>query len=111
MPRTIRFHLDEHCDPAIASGLRVHGVDVTTTPEAGLLHARDENHIAYGATTGRVIFTQDRDYLRLHAAGTEHQGIAFCHQNSRTIGQIIASLLLIWEVYEPDEMKNRVEFI
>jgi len=111
MPRTTRFHLDEHCDPAIAAGLRLHGVDVTTTPEAGLLHAQDEDHIAYGVSVGRVIFTQDRDYLRHHAAGMEHRGIAFCYQNSRTIGQIIASLLLIWEVYEPDEMKNRVEFI
>jgi len=59
MSRTIRFHLDEHCDPAIAAGLRLQGVDVTSTVEAGLLHARDEEHIAYGVATGRVIFTQD----------------------------------------------------
>jgi predicted nuclease of predicted toxin-antitoxin system len=111
MPRTIRFHLDEHCHPAIASGLRLHGADVTTTPEAGLLHARDEDHIAYAVASGRVIHTQDRDYLRHHATGMEHCGIAFCYQNSRSLGQIIASLLLIWEVYEPDEMRDRVEFI
>lgn len=36
MPRTIRFHLDEHCDPAIAAGLRRHGIDVTTTQEVGI---------------------------------------------------------------------------
>ena len=64
MSRTIRFHLDEHCDPAIAAGLRLHGVDVTSTAEAGLLHARDEDHLAYGVATGRVIFTQDQDFLR-----------------------------------------------
>ena len=29
MPRAIRFHLDENCDPRIAAGLRLHGVDVT----------------------------------------------------------------------------------
>ena len=57
------FHLDEHCDPAIAAGLRLHGVDVTSTAEAGLLHARDEDHLAYGVATGRVIFTQDQDFL------------------------------------------------
>ena len=111
MPRTIRFHLDEHCDPAIAAGLRLHGVEVTTTPEAGLLHARDEEHIAYGVASGRVIFTQDQDFLRHHAAGIPHLGIAFCFQQSRSVGQIIASLLLIWEVYEPEEMANRVEFL
>jgi hypothetical protein len=41
MPRTIRFHLDEHADPAIAEGLRRHGGDVTTTRDAGLIHAPD----------------------------------------------------------------------
>ena len=74
MPRTIRFHLDEHCDPAIAAGLRLHGVDVTTTPEARLLGAEDEEHIAYCMTTGRVVFTQDQDFLRLHATNIEHPG-------------------------------------
>jgi hypothetical protein len=49
--------------------------------------------------------------LRLDAAGVEHRGIAFCYQKSRTIGQIIAALLLIWEVYGPEEMMNRVEFL
>jgi hypothetical protein len=41
MPRTIRFHLDENCSHAIAAGLRRRGIDVTTTPEAGLLGAGD----------------------------------------------------------------------
>ena len=33
MLRTIRFHLDEDTDPAIAEGLRRHGIDVTTSQE------------------------------------------------------------------------------
>ncbi len=33
MAQTIRFHLDENCSKAIARGLRLRGVDVTTTPE------------------------------------------------------------------------------
>jgi predicted nuclease of predicted toxin-antitoxin system len=74
MPRTIRFHLDEHCDPAIAAGLRLHGVDVTTTPEARLLGAGDEEHIAYCMATARVVFTQDQDFLRPHATRMEHRG-------------------------------------
>jgi predicted nuclease of predicted toxin-antitoxin system len=111
MARTIRFHLDEHCDPAIAAGLRLHGVDVTTTGDAGLLHAEDEEHIAYALRTTRVIFTQDEDFLRHNAAGMPHAGIVFTAQQTRGIGQIIAGLLLIWEVYEREEMGNHVEFI
>jgi predicted nuclease of predicted toxin-antitoxin system len=71
MARTVRFHLDENCDPAIATGLRLHGVDVTTTPEAGLLSAEDEAHIAYAVSSGRVIFTQNQDFLRLMEGSSE----------------------------------------
>jgi predicted nuclease of predicted toxin-antitoxin system len=111
MPRTIRFHLDENCDPRIATGLRLHGVDVTTTPEAGLLHASDAEQVAFAATQARVIVTQDTDFIRIIAAGTEAPGVAFYSADNSSIGQLIRDLLLIWEVLEPEEMRNRVEFL
>jgi predicted nuclease of predicted toxin-antitoxin system len=111
MPRTIRFHLDENCTKAIAVGLRRHGIDVTTTPEARLLGVIDEEQAAYALSQGRVIFTQDRDFLRIHAAGVPHAGIAYCEKDTRGIGEIITALELIWEIYEPEEMANRVEYI
>ncbi|MGP0068073.1 MAG: DUF5615 family PIN-like protein, partial [Isosphaeraceae bacterium] len=69
MPRTIRFHLDEHCAHAIATGLRRHGIDVTTATDAGLLGASDDDHAAYALAEGRVIFTEDDDFLALNARG------------------------------------------
>ena len=111
MPRTIRFHLDEHVSHAVADGLRRLGIDVTTTTDAGLLGADDTDQIAYGLLQGRVIFTEDDDFLVLAAAGIEHAGLGYCFQNTRSIGQIIRALELIWEVYEPDEMKNRIKFV
>jgi predicted nuclease of predicted toxin-antitoxin system len=71
MDRTIRLHSDEYCFPAIAAGLRLHRADVTTSPDAGLLSAEDEEHIAYALEAGRVIFTQDEDSLRLNTAGMD----------------------------------------
>lgn len=47
MSRTIRLHLDENCPYAIAEGLRRRGIDVTTTSEAGLMGATDEEQTAY----------------------------------------------------------------
>ena len=44
MPDRLRFHLDEHVDPAIAEGLRRYGIDVTTTVEAHLHTEEDEAH-------------------------------------------------------------------
>ena len=111
MARTIRFRLDENGHRAIAEGLRRRGVNVTTTPEVGLLNAGDDEQLGYALQQGRVIFTQDRDFLRLHAAGEPHPGIAYCDKDTKTIGEIITMLVLIWEIYEPDEMVNRVEFI
>ena len=111
MPRTIRFHLDEHVAHAVADGLRRLGIDVTTSTDAGLLGAADADHVAYGLAQVRVNFTEDDDFLVLAAAGIEHSGFAYFHQNSRSIGEIIRGLELIWEVYEPDEMRNHVEFL
>jgi predicted nuclease of predicted toxin-antitoxin system len=111
MPQTIKFHLDEHCDPAIAAGLRRQGIDVTTTPEVGLVGATDEHQIAFAMTAGRVIFTKDSDYLRFNASGEPHAGIVYCHQRTRSIGEIIDGLVLIWEVYDSHEVAQRVEYL
>jgi predicted nuclease of predicted toxin-antitoxin system len=111
MPRTIRYHLDENCDPRIASGLRAHGIDVTTTMDAGLLHAQDEEQLSHAHLENRVIFTQDADFLRFHSAGVPHPGIAYCRPKTRSLGEIIRMLVLLWEVYDPGEMRGRIEFL
>jgi predicted nuclease of predicted toxin-antitoxin system len=57
MADRIRFHLDEHVDPAIANALRRAGIDVTTTIEAGLRTKGDEEHLRFARNEGRVIVT------------------------------------------------------
>ncbi|MBE9224418.1 DUF5615 family PIN-like protein [Phormidium sp. LEGE 05292] len=111
MTQTIRFHLDENVNSAIADGLRRRGINVTTSPEAGLIGASDEEQLTFALSQSRVIFTQDDDFLRLHQAGIEHSGITYCKQNSRSIGDILRFLILIWECLEAEEMRDRVEFI
>src|SRR5262249_23691540 len=111
MPKTIRFHLDEHVSPAIASGLRRLGIDVTTPGDVGLRGADDATHIAFALAQGRVIFTNDVDYLVLASRGAQHAGLAYCHQRARSVGEIIRALELLWQVYEIDEMRNRIEFL
>jgi hypothetical protein len=111
MPRTIRFHLDEDVDPAIAEGLRRRNIDVTTSQDVGLLGAIDRIQLAYSHAHGRVLFTHDDDHLKLNAQGVEHSGIAYCHRLRRKLGEIVDMLVLLWELAEPEEMTNRVEFI
>ena len=111
MSDRIKFHLDENVSNAIADGLRRRGIDVTTTAEVNLISASDEEQIEFALTEERVIFTQDDDFLKLHKLGISHYGITYCRQRSRTIGEIISTLALIWEWVEPDDIKGKVEFI
>jgi len=57
-----------------------------------------------------VLFTQDDDFLRLHAGGAEHAGIAYAHQRT-PIGKIVRSLMLIHDILEPDDMRGHVEYL
>jgi predicted nuclease of predicted toxin-antitoxin system len=109
--RAVRFHLDECCADAIADGLRRRGIDVTTTLEAGLTGAGDEQQASYGVAENRLIVTHDTDFLRIHAAGVPHAGIAFRAKDTMRVGELIKRLVLIWETYEIEEMANRVEFL
>jgi len=111
MARTIRFHLDESCDPRIAAGLRLHGIDVTTSNDAGLLNTPDAAQLAFAIAQNRVMITQDTDFLRIATSGQEHSGIVYFAAHSRSVGEAIRGVQLIWEVYEPEEMRTRVEFI
>jgi predicted nuclease of predicted toxin-antitoxin system len=111
MPRTLRFHLDENCPNAIADGLRRRGIDVTTTPEVSLISASDEEQTAYAFAAGRVIFTMDKDFLRINTSGVSHAGIVYCRQGKRGIGRIIQGLTEVWEVMEPEEMQNWLVYL
>lgn len=107
----VPFHLDEHISSALANALRHRGIDVTTTTEAGLVGAADQDHLTFATAARRVIVTQDIDFLRLHAAGAPHAGIAYCHPQSRSVGEMLRRLLLIHGTLSPEDMKNRVEYL
>jgi predicted nuclease of predicted toxin-antitoxin system len=110
MGSQVKFYTDEHIGKAVINGLRDRGADVLTTPEAGLLRAEDQQHLQRAFTEGRVLVTQDKDYLRLHAAGAEHAGIAYVPQGT-PVGDVIRGLMLIQQVLEAEEMRGHVEFL
>jgi predicted nuclease of predicted toxin-antitoxin system len=107
----MKFHLDEHVDPAIAQGLRLRGIDVTTTNDVKLLGAPDSAHVEFALQEERVIFTNDSDFLRFASTGISHAGIAYCARNSRTIGHIVRHLCLMHDCLESQELRSRVEYL
>lgn len=107
----VRFHLDENIDPAIADALRRDGIDVTTTVEAGLRGKDDQTQLAFATSHGRVLVTHDSDFLRLAKTDSAHAGIAYCSKVALSVGEMIRSLILIHEVFTPEEISGRVEYL
>lgn len=105
----LSFYTDEHISRAVVRGLRARGLTVVTALEAAGLGAKDAEHLRAAASTGRVLVTQDTDFLRLAAAGEPHAGIAYFGHGAR-VGDMIRWLLLLAEVVRPEEMRNHVEF-
>lgn len=110
MPRKIRFYLDEQVSKSIQSGLTRRGIEVLTSKEADMLGASDLEQLAFCEQNDWVIFSQDDDFLKLHAAGHNHNGIVYARQRT-SIGSVIQGLLLIYQVLDMEDMVNHVEYI
>ena len=110
MAERIRFHLNEHVDPAIAIALRRAGIDVTTTNEAGLRTKDDKTQLDFARAEERVIVTRDQDFLRMSRRVTDHSGIVF-YTADQSIREIIEGLILIYEIMVPGEMAGNIEYL
>ena len=107
--------MDVHVRRAISDGLRRRGVDVLTAQDDESTRLPDPELLDRATALGRVLFSQDDDLLR---EATERQelgvpffGVVYAHQLRITIGQAIRDLQLIAEVYEAEEIANRVEYL
>jgi len=107
----LAFHLDEHLDHAIAQGLRNRGINVTTTTDAGLPGAADDEHLEFALREQRVIVTADSDFLAIASQSSAHAGIAFVRRKSKEIGHIVRHLCLMSDYLEPADMAGAVEYI
>ena len=111
MSERIRYHLDENVSCAIAQGLRRAGIDVTIPRDVDLIGKSDMEHLVFANAEKRVLLTHDVDLLVLAHRGYEHYGITYCRKDSRSTGQIIRLLILLYEVALADEMKGKIEYL
>lgn len=103
--------MDVHVHSAITAGLRRRGVEILTCQEAGLGRAKDQGILEYARTNNWVVFSQDDDFLALCAIPNfKHSGLVYSHKRN-SISRILSGLMLIYEVLEPEEMENHIEFV
>jgi predicted nuclease of predicted toxin-antitoxin system len=108
---TIKYHFDEHMDNAIVSGLRRRGINVTTTVDAGLLKASDEEQIDFAAREGRVLVTCDRR-ISVHVRDdATHSGIVILRPGRKMIGPNVNLLSHLCRDTSAEDMLNQVRYL
>lgn len=112
---SVPLYMDHHVPRAITAVLRKRGVDCLTTQDDATGRLEDDLLLARSTELGRVLFTNDDDFLSIAAewlsAGREFAGLAYAEQLGITIGQAIADLEIIAMASDPDEWKNRIEYL
>lgn len=106
----IQFHLDEHVSHDVARGLLLRGVSATTTTDAGLLGATDEQHLDFAAAQRRVIVTCDPDFLAAISHRADHAGIVFVTGTSRSTGELVRFLCLMHDCLVEADVVNHIEY-
>ena len=112
---SLRLYMDHHVPRAITTGLRVRGVDVLTTQEDGTQTLEDAALLDRADELGRVLFTQDDDFLAEAARRVQERrmfpGIIYAHQLRVSIGQCVRDLELMAKLGNPEELANQVFFL
>ena len=106
----IRYYFDEHVSHDVARALRLRGIDVLTSHEAGMTGRDDEEHLALAHSQRRVLVTYDQDFPWLVAQGHLHSGLAFIAQPI-SIGQLVRVLERVHRQVKAEEAATRTIYI
>ena len=99
-------------DKALVSAIRARGVDVLTAHEANMIERKDDEHLGFATTAGRVLYSFNvGDYCRLNGQGRPHAGLILAQQQRHSVGDQMRRLLRLINAVPAEEMKNRVEFL
>jgi predicted nuclease of predicted toxin-antitoxin system len=105
---------DEHVKFAIVVGLRQRGMDVTTAQERNQRQTNDEILLTTATAEGRLMLTNDVDFLRIHGewlqSGKSHAGIVYWRQEV-PIGKAIRAILQHALTTSAADAKNTVKFL
>jgi hypothetical protein len=113
----VRLYVDEDAsEHAVVQGLRVRGIDVLTTVEAGRSGASDEEQLAFDVNEKRAIYTFNaRHFARLHGdylkQGIQHYGIMVIPDQRYSVGEKIRRVAGLLRRVSAEEMMNRMEYL
>lgn len=109
---TVRLLADVHVRGPIVEALRANGVDVSTAHEEGLRESSDADILDRATALGRLIVTEDADFLRETndrlRAGHTFASVLYIRQKASGDAACIQGLLFFVSAAEPDDLVNHV---
>ncbi len=111
----LALYMDVHVPIVITESLRRRGLDVLTSQDDGTAVQDDELLLARASEVGRVLFTQDQDFLRIAAdwqrEGRSFFGVVFAAQQGVSLGRLAEDLELVLACCGPEELRDRVIYL
>jgi len=108
-------YMDVHIPMVITQTLRRRGLDVLTSQEDKRTTADDDSLLARATELGRILFSQDQDFLRIAAEwrsrGRSFPGIVFAAQRGVSLGGLARDLELLLTCCEAEELRDRVTYL
>ncbi len=109
---TVALYMDHNVVRAVTEGCRANGLDVLTAFEDGWHEESDSSVLERANCLGRVVFTQDSDFLVLaahhQAQAIPFAGVVFAKHGGVTIRNVIDDLTLICHLLSPEEIRNQL---
>jgi len=103
--------MDVHVPAGVSEGLRRKRIDVRTAQEDSAGQISDEELLTRATAIGRVLFTQDSDFLEIAARwqrqGITFDGVLFAPQGT-PMGRMIEDAELCLAGMTVDEFQNRL---
>ncbi len=107
----IRLYFDENMPEAVATQLASLGIDVLTTQKAERGGTGDLAQLRFATSLGRVICSQDKDFLILARTHPVHCGIVFVQHKSQKFGTMHKALRELHKKETAESMNNSLRFV
>jgi len=112
---SLALYMDVHVHAAITQGVRRRGLDVLRAQDDNAARLPDEELLTRATELGRILFSQDEDFLaegaRRVAQGVHFAGIVFARQGAVSIGTCVRDLEIICSVLLPEEAANKIIYL
>ncbi|TAD77866.1 MAG: hypothetical protein EA001_09150 [Oscillatoriales cyanobacterium] len=109
-PQRLGFYLDDSLPPVVIASLRAYGIRVTRPTEAKLQDQSDATQLLFAYRHQLVVVTADAAFVKFAIEQKMHSGLIYSPMEL-PIRRVLRQLLLLYEVFQPQEFKGVIEIL